>query len=264
VAGKKQKSFKRKLLSPKKPVVLHPVPARRFYLAYGSNLCVKTMLARCTSARKVGAFKLPGWKLVFRHVADIEQGDETDIVVGGIWEITPDDEIILDRYEGVRYGKYGRDGGGSYRKLSFPIMTKRDNAVHDVLVYQMNKQDGVMPPGKWYLNNIRRGYADFGLDTDYLDQAVRDAWEHKNVTEALQARWLRSGRQTLAEAPDPVEPLQTVIELPFLDVDKGEGLPLGAQPVEVPQPEPPATLERTEENEENQQKDLPASTDADK
>lgn len=243
----------------RKPVVLHPVPARRFYFAYGSNLNEKHMLARCTSARKVGAFKLPGWKLVFRCVADIEQGDESDLVVGGIWEITPDDEIVLDRYEGVRYGKYGRDGGGSYRKLSFPILTKKDNAVHDVLVYQMNRQEGAMPPGKWYLNTIRRGYEDFGLDETYLDEAVRASWANKEVTEALHARWLRSGRPELAKVPDPVQ-VQSVIELPFLDVDKGEGLPAGAEPVEVPQAEP-ATVEQSEDNSE---KDLPAPADAGK
>jgi hypothetical protein len=112
-----------------------------------------------------------------------------------------------------------------------------------------------MPPGKWYLNTIRRGYRDFGLDETYLDEAVRSAWERKDVTEALHARWLRSGRQELAEMP---EPLQTVIELPFLDVDKGEGEP--AAPAEVPQAEP-AVVEHSGDNAE---KDLPASTDAGK
>jgi len=255
---KPKKENKDRFTGGRKPVILHPVPARRFYFSYGSNLNEKTMLDRCKSARKVGAFKLPGWKLVFRCVADIEQGNETDLVVGGIWEITPDDEIILDRYEGVRYGKYGRDGGGSYRKLSFPILTKRDNAVHDVLVYQMNRQEGVMPPGKWYLNTIRKGYKDFGLDETYLDEAVRSSWEHKEVTQALHARWLRYGRPQLAELP---EPMQSVIELPFLDVDKGEGLPYGASPVEVPQASEPAKVEQSEDNSE---KDLPAPADAGK
>ena len=55
--------------------------------------------------------------------------------------------------------------------------------------------------------------------------------------------------------------MQSVIELPFLDVDKGEGLPYGASPVEVPQASEPAKVEQSEDNSE---KDLPAPADAGK
>src|SRR5262245_40489700 len=217
-------SGRRSYLPPGKPAILHPVPARRFYFAYGSNLNIKAMTSRCTSARKVCSFRLPGWRLVFRHVADIEEGTLTDYVPGGIWEITPDDEIKLDRYEGVRYGKYGQDGGGSYCKLSFPIVTRSDNAVHDVLIYRMNERHagGVLPPSEWYFNAIVRGYRDFGLDPDMLDAALMRAWDDKNPTSELQSRWNRMGRLNFKSRPRSQGSVLIQQALPFLDIDEVE------------------------------------------
>ena len=40
--------------------------ARRYYLAYGSNLNVPQMRMRCPWARVVGTAELQGWRLLFK------------------------------------------------------------------------------------------------------------------------------------------------------------------------------------------------------
>ena len=75
------------------------------YFAYGSNLNVAQMAQRCPGAKLLGRIKLPGWKLVFRGVADAIQ-EPGAFCYGGVWRITPEDEAALDTYEGVRHGLY--------------------------------------------------------------------------------------------------------------------------------------------------------------
>ena len=80
----------------------------------------------------------------------------------GIWEIGPEDEAALDRYEGVKHGLY--------RKV----------IINGMLTYQMN-HSGYAYPDIGYFNTILEGYRDFGLyeselyiardDSDYRDRA---------------------------------------------------------------------------------------------
>lgn len=65
------------------------------YFAYGSNLNVAQMAQRCPGAKPLGCIKLPGWKLVFRGVADAIQ-EPGAFCYGGIWRITPEDEAALE------------------------------------------------------------------------------------------------------------------------------------------------------------------------
>ena len=71
----------------------------KLYVAYGSNLNLAQMARRCPTAKVVGIGKLKEYQLTFRGVATIEpvSGAETPV---GVWEITPKDEMALDRYEG--------------------------------------------------------------------------------------------------------------------------------------------------------------------
>ena len=108
---------------------------RKLYFAYGSNLNVEQMSYRSPTATPLGSAYFPGWRLVFRGVADIEAGEPEDMLPVGIWEIGPEDEAALDRYEGVKHGLY--------RKV----------IINGMLTYQMN-QSGYAYPDIGYFNTI--------------------------------------------------------------------------------------------------------------
>jgi uncharacterized protein len=89
----------------------------RRYLAYGSNLCLNQMRARCPAAEPGPLVALPGWRFVINR-----RGVATLLPCPGgqawglIWQLTRDCEAALDRYEGVASGHYTKAGievGGS-------------------------------------------------------------------------------------------------------------------------------------------------------
>lgn len=82
-------------------------PARkpsRYYLAYGSNLSVERMQARCPNAVAFGLALIPGYRLLFKKsktgsYATIEQ-DANCCVPALVYKISEYDETLLNRYEG--------------------------------------------------------------------------------------------------------------------------------------------------------------------
>ena len=114
------------------------------YFAYGSNLNIKHMQWRCQNAVPLGAYTLQGYQLVFRYYADLMPVQDKS-VKGGLWEISEEDEKLLDRYEGYPslYEKYYDDDIMFYRML--------DNA------------RGIELPGLGYLEGMLEGMENFGL-----------------------------------------------------------------------------------------------------
>lgn len=131
----------------------------KIYAAYGSNLNLRQMAIRCPDAKPLGKAMLKNWQLSFRGVATLESCIDAETPIG-LWEITPQDEKALDRYEG-----YPR----LYRKEYIEIELKGQKV--KAMLYLMN--DG-MPsmPTKWYLDAIAQGYEDIGLDTVHLTRAL--------------------------------------------------------------------------------------------
>ena len=79
----------------------------KLYIAYGSNLNLAQMAARCPSASIYAAGLLNNWELVYgghkanSHATIIrKQGSTVPVLV---WEIQPADEYRLDIYEGYPY-----------------------------------------------------------------------------------------------------------------------------------------------------------------
>ena len=128
----------------------------KLYFAYGSNLNKSQMALRSPTAKALGSAYFPNWRLVFRGVADIEEGDEQDLLPVGIWSIEESDEAALDRYEGVC--------SGLYRKVE----------INGMLTYRMNHA-GYYGPSHHYFRTILDGYRDFGLDTSELYNARDNA-----------------------------------------------------------------------------------------
>src|SRR5512133_1439850 len=79
----------------------------QLYFAYGSNLSLEGMDARCPDAKPIGPAILHDWALTFQGVADIEPraGTRTH---GALWRISDSDLERLDRYEGYP-GLYRRE-----------------------------------------------------------------------------------------------------------------------------------------------------------
>lgn len=81
---------------------------RKLYIAYGSNLNLAQMAARCPSASVYAKGVLNNWELVYRgrkansHATIIRKRGSTVPVL--VWEIQPIDEYRLDIYEG--YPRY--------------------------------------------------------------------------------------------------------------------------------------------------------------
>lgn len=149
--------------------------------AYGSNLNVDHLLQRCPEARPLGKLILHDARLVFRGVADCiyEPGSQCP---GGLWEITPRCEDLLDRREGV--------GKGFYLKEYFEYEGEK------VLHYCMTS-DGIFPPTRDYFHLIKEGYRHFHLPFGPLNAAVHHAWQNKAPSYFERQRYRRTGRPVL-------------------------------------------------------------------
>ena len=130
------------------------------YFAYGSNLNHFQMKKRCKDSIFIKKFELKGYKLNFRskyRAADIEK-KKNSIVPGGLFEISKSDEKKLDLYE---------DFPTLYTKIYFQYYSKK------VMTYFMNHKSDFRYPTERYLNVIKQGYKDCGLDKSYLIKALK-------------------------------------------------------------------------------------------
>tara|TARA_B100001121_G_C18649867_1_gene603507 strand:+ start:803 stop:1207 length:405 start_codon:yes stop_codon:yes gene_type:complete len=131
------------------------------YFAYGSNLNHFQMKRRCKDSVFIKKFDLKGYKLNFRskyRAADIEK-KKNSIVPGGLFEISKSDEKKLDIYE---------DFPILYKKMYFTYYNKK------VMTYIMVKKTVFRYPTERYLNIIKKGYKDCGLDKSFLLKALKN------------------------------------------------------------------------------------------
>ena len=149
------------------------------YGAYGSNMNITQMKARCPLAKVIDTGILKDYKLTFKGpingVANIESclNNEVPIV---LWAITEMCEKSLDRYEGFP---------SFYIKKSVAIELENGNVIY-AMVYVMNEKYESMPaiPSERYYNIIKDGYNNHGLNDEFLSKAV------SNVLEAVDlSKW---------------------------------------------------------------------------
>ena len=136
---------------------------RPIYMAYGSNLNIGQMRMRCPKAKNLGFVLIPDYRLVFRGVADMIK-DKGAYCPIGLWEITEDCEKALDIYEGFP---------SLYRK---EYLKDRDTG-QGYMYYAMNR-DGLSMPPKGYLDTIKQGYNDFGINHKWLTEALEFTQEY--------------------------------------------------------------------------------------
>lgn len=140
----------------------------RYYVAYGSNINVTQMERRCPTASIFGTGWIDDHYLTFggrqtMAVATVKprKGSKVPVLV---WTIEELDERELDAYEG--FPRF-------YRKEQIPVRMD-DGKTIECMIYLLNpKISGV--PSDLYVDIIREGYQDVGLDEKYLNRAVRNA-----------------------------------------------------------------------------------------
>lgn len=136
------------------------------YFAYGSNMDLAQMHARCPGSRVLGMAVLAGHRFGINArgyatvIADAQQQ-----VHGLVWGITPEHRQTLDHHESVPQ-HYTRQT----RRIHWP-----QGQSQDVLVYvAVNASPGAPQPG--YLEKILAAARHHGLPEDYV--ASLAAWGH--------------------------------------------------------------------------------------
>ena len=130
------------------------------YFAYGSNLNHFQMKRRCKDSIFLKKINLKNFRLTFRskyRAADIEPKKNSK-VPGALFMISKSDEKKLDVYE---------DYPILYKKYYFTYYGKK------VMTYTMTKKTSFAFPTKRYLNIVKRGYKDCGLDNKELNTALK-------------------------------------------------------------------------------------------
>jgi len=119
------------------------------------------MKRRCKDSVYLKKINLKDFRLTFRskyRAADIEP-KKNSIVLGGLFEISKNDEKKLDLYE---------DFPILYKKYYFSYYGKK------VMTYIMVKKTPFKFPTDRYLNIVKRGYKDCKLNSEYLKKALQN------------------------------------------------------------------------------------------
>ncbi len=170
---------------------------KRLYVAYGSNLNFRQMKHRCPTAKLYGTGTVEDYELQFKGTpgsafATIAPKEGASVPVA-VWEIQPQDERSLDRYEGYP---------SHYFKQNVPVQL--DGEEVSAMVYIMNLKMKFGMPSQYYYATVLEGYLDCELDTDALDQAL------KNSAQKFYSSAVRfSEQQTLFDSEEDEEPEET-------------------------------------------------------
>ena len=146
--------------------------AKRYYVAYGSNLNIPQMHWRCPSARIIGTSEIPNYRLLFKGSQSgayltIEPCEGGSVPVG-VWEVTAEDELTLDHYEG-----YPRFYYKAEMTLQIKGIRSGKTRMRTVFVYIMDESRPFGIPARYYVDICRKGYRAFGFDQKKLTDALK-------------------------------------------------------------------------------------------
>lgn len=136
------------------------------YAAFGSNLWLQQMAARCPHADLIGAGRLRGSRLIFARVCSIVPEENSDVLVG-IYKLDAGDIAALDRFEGL---------GRSYdRVLVTPDM--EGEAIRCFTYIKRNNEPEA--PSAEYFGRVLKGFKDWRFPDRRLyrakERAAKDA-----------------------------------------------------------------------------------------
>lgn len=139
----------------------------RLFAAYGFGLNRAEMAKHCPTAKLIGSAELKNYRLSFRGnkasaVATIEK-EKSGSVAALLWEISPQDEIALERWIGVPE---------LYRKAA--IKVRRDGTLVETLIYILISGKPQNKPSAFYYSTLLEGYRAAGFDEKILKAAVQE------------------------------------------------------------------------------------------
>ena len=150
--------------------------AKRYYLAYGSNLNVAQMRWRCPDARALGTAWIDDYELLFKGsktgsylTIEPKKGSRVPVAV---WEVSAEDEKRLDRYEGFPTFYYKKE-----LLVTFKGIRSGKGRRRSCFVYIMHEERELGVPSRSYVETCLEGYEDFGFDADYLKEAFEKSTE---------------------------------------------------------------------------------------
>ncbi|EIN03906.1 hypothetical protein PUNSTDRAFT_47894 [Punctularia strigosozonata HHB-11173 SS5] len=158
-----------------------PLPST-LYFAYGSNLWLEQMALRCPNSPYVGMAVLRDWRWIIN-----ERGYATivpapgDIVVGMVYALVPEDEMRLDRNEGVPFAYVTESlkatvtwAGAALSQASND--GNRDGEEVELLVYVDHERVLESTPNEEYVWRMNMGIADAlarGMTLEYVEKYLR-------------------------------------------------------------------------------------------
>ncbi len=143
---------------------------KRYYGSYGSNLNIRQMKMRCPQARIVGTSVLENNQLLFKgsktgYYLTVKPKENFKVPMA-VWEVTPADELSLDRYEGFPIFYYKKE-------IVLPVKGIKTGKVRNrkVFLYIMHEDRPIGKPSSLYLRTCLEGYRDFRFDNKPLINA---------------------------------------------------------------------------------------------
>ena len=140
----------------------------RIYFAYGSNMSVRRLKKRVSSAKPLGMGWLPEHRLMFHKRSQDGSGkcdivpSRTCTVFGVLFEIDSGEEKNLDQCEGLNYG---------YLKRKCNVQVGEGRCI-PAFTYHADptRVDDKLKPYSWYLNHVITGAEEASLPETYVQQ----------------------------------------------------------------------------------------------
>lgn len=138
------------------------------YFAYGSNMSVKRLTDRVSSARKIVNCELKGHKLAFHKINKNDGSAKCDIplsdsdlstVFGVIFDVADEQISVLDRAEGL---------GNGYESKEV-VLIEPSGALITAMTYYATSIDDSLKPYHWYKHHVLVGARENGLPESYVD-----------------------------------------------------------------------------------------------
>jgi hypothetical protein len=165
--------------------------------AYGSNMDLAAMGDRCPASRSLGVARLPRhrFRIAAEGYASVAR-DPRRTVYGLLWDIALADMPVLDRYEEVATGLYG--------KIVQSVLTER--GPRRALVY-VARRGGAGRPRPGYMEGVLAAAEVAGLPASYRRELA--AWLPKDRSNAESGPARDAKVRPLFRAPTLVRPSGT-------------------------------------------------------
>ena len=136
-----------------------------YYFAYGSNLFRRRIEQRLGSCRLHGSGWLDGYTLQFHKTSKdssgkcnvYQTGDNTDRVYGALFELTPQQKLTLDGFE-----------GSGYDSKAVPIRSECGDIKAETYIAKPNSIDFSLLPFDWYKAFVVEGAREVGFPSGYI------------------------------------------------------------------------------------------------